>query len=171
MDSYPTNKVVGLVLDLSLRHAADGRRIIDYVKGGMCAYFKAHYDDDDAMYLYHFDILESMHKIGAMLSAISNYETDGWQYDVGHALKQTLFVLEAECQHSRLIYITDKMKDIAPIKKVLTLAAKDNIDCELVTVGIGPFYDKEAMRSAGVCHIHIDDPADLYKELTYVQGT
>jgi hypothetical protein len=133
-------KVLGVILDLSLRHEKDGRRIIDVVKRDLVNYVKnALEDGDDMFYLYHPKLDEVVYNIGDAISAIGNYETDGWQFNVNYAFKQTLYVLEAQDpSYKRIIFfITDRLTDMKVLEKAFFINDKDIINCELIVIAIG----------------------------------
>lgn len=134
------NKAVGVVLDVSLRHI-DGTRLIDEVKDQLCKFVSSFIDDDDAFYLFHPILLDSVYSKGEIVSCLQNYETDGWSFDVAYALRQTFYVLEAEsCDSSMLILVTDRMIDPSPIEKLLVWCRKMGIECEFVVVGTGESF-------------------------------
>lgn len=158
-------KVIGIVFDVSLRHAPDGRRVIDHVKKGFGEFIKSVCEDDDVMYLYHPEIVDTVNRVGAQLAAISNYESDGWQFDLGLALKQTLFVLAAEPYWNRtLFFVTDRLACVDPVKKLLSLNERGQFGCRVVCVGIGDSYEK-TIEDLPAVHVHVPDVTLLAHQL------
>jgi hypothetical protein len=143
-------KAIGIVLDISLSHESDGRRRLDKVKEELVKYIKESVvDGEDVFYLYHPEIIESMIKNGEKVSSVSNYETDGWQFDLNYALKQTLYVIGAEDPDAdrMVILITDRLEEIAPLKKFVTINKKDDYDCDLLVIPIGDRCDGDAIMA------------------------
>lgn len=170
-------KAVGLVLDLSLRHEAGGRRLLDVVKEQLVELVRLHFEDGlDAFYLYHPELVDSVYKCGEQTAAVSNYETDGWQFNVGQALQQALYVVACEDYTLRkyLLYVTDRVRGSAALEQLLSLNRKDGIDAHLVLVGVGDKYDREGLdcaallgRSDGsVTVLHLPEPSQLLASLT-----
>ena len=131
-------EVVGVVFDLSLRHSLNGIKHLDNVKTALIDFFRKNLEDDDIMYLYHPEIFETVNRIGAQVSAISNYQTDGWKFDLPLALKQTLFIIAAEPYESKkLLLFTDRLSDVSVLDRIDKLNKKDMFDCEITCFDIG----------------------------------
>lgn len=131
-------EAIGIVFDISLRYGSNKKRNLDNTKQGLIEFFRKNLDDDDVMYLYHPDIIESENRIGAHVGVISNYKTDGWKFDVSLALQKTLFVIASEpCETKTVFLITDRLSDTKPIKRALLFNNKDNLGCRIVCVDIG----------------------------------
>lgn len=167
--SYNTSdtKVIGIVLDLSLRHASNGKQHLQNVKQALIDFFRKNLNDDDVMYLYHPDIVKTENRVGAHVASISNYKTDGWKFNLNLALKQTLFILAGEPYEDKtLLLISDRLTDLKHIKSISGLNEKDMLDCKLVCVDIG-----ENLPDASYAKIvHIDDSSNLmglFKEIIY----
>jgi hypothetical protein len=139
------SKVLGLVFDLSLRHAEDGKRIVDHVKKAFVEYLRESFDDDDILYLFHPDIWDPVDTRGEQIAAIANFDTDGWKYDLGYALRQTLYILGNEDDDFRkiLVLVTDQLDSDTALRQVATLNKNEMIDCELVVLGIGDRYNHD----------------------------
>jgi len=138
-------------MDVSLRHAADGRRVLDHAKQGLIEYLRDTFDDDDIFYLFHPEIVETMTRIGQQVGAVSNFETDGWKFNINYALQQTLYVLDAENEgfQKYLVLITDRF-DPGPIHRLAKIQEREMIDCKLVVLSIGD------------APIHEIDPSEAY---------
>ena len=163
--STTDGRIVGVVLDVSLRHSGD-RRVLDSVKSGLVEMAQEIMQGDDLFYLYHPEIVESVDDVGVAVCAIGNYETDGWLIDLRHALQQTFYVMAAEDVdlEKTFVYITDRSQDNKDLKKLLMLEKRDQTDCRFILIGIGQYYNKESLEeltSESVSYFHIDDPKDL----------
>lgn len=163
--SITDGRIVGVVLDVSLRHH-EGKRVLDSLKTGLVGIAQDIMQGDDLFYLYHPQIVEPVDDIGVAVGAIGNYQTDGWLMDLRHALQQTFYVMAAEDAdlEKAFLYITDRAQNNRDLKKLLSLEERDKTDCRFILVGVGQYYRKEAMEeleSSGVSYFHIDDPRDL----------
>lgn len=163
--STSEGRIVGVVLDVSLRHQND-RRVIDTVKSELVKLAQDIMQGDDLFYLYHPEIYEPVDDIGVAVCAVGNYETDGWLIDLRHAVQQTYFVMAAEDLdlERAFIFITDRLQDNKDLQRVLKMEEREQTDCRFIFVGIGPHYRKQALeelQSDNVSYFHIDDPADL----------
>jgi len=158
------NKAVGLLFDLSLRHAVSGERILDVVKDQSSKFLKQVLDYEDAFYLYHPLLDECVYKTGEIVSAISNYDTDGYKFSLEVPLRQTLYVLMGEDEdfEKTVYFITDRLDSTKPIKDFLVAREKDNLDCKICVVGIGDRYDRDGLASiseeADIFILHCPDP-------------
>ena len=163
MENYSTidGRVLGLVLDLSLRLGPNGVRIIDTAKKQLIDFLRETMDGEDLFYLYHPQILEPIVTIGSMVGEVGNYETDGWHMDLNHALVQTYLVVTAEDEdyERAIIFITDRCQDDAVFQKILRFNDRDQAECQFIFVGIGPHYSGQTSHSVVCCHV--DDPKDL----------
>ena len=159
--------VVGIVLDISQRHSSNGSKNIDNVKSSLVDFLRKNFDDDDIMYLYHPDIIEPSNRVGAQVATISNYRTDGWKFDLGYALKQTLFIISAESYESKsLLLITDRLDDPAILKKISSLNKKDMLGCNLICVDVGCHLPDVDFAKI----VHVPDSSQLvdsFKEIVY----
>jgi hypothetical protein len=164
VDDYVTNiaRVLGTTLDVSLMHT-NGRRTLDVVKKELVDFVREVMDGEDLFYLYHPDLVDPVYDVGKMVSAIGNYETDGWVFDLRYALKLTYYVIAGEDEDAEkmLLFITDRAQDEVAIDKILTLKKREDSDCRFVFVGIGRHYCKDLLNRSEVTYIHLDDPADL----------
>lgn len=143
-------------------------RLIDTIKKELIKLIRKSFDDGlDALYLYHPELAESVYKLGEQTCVIGNYETDGWTFNTGHALKQTLYVVGAEdCDLRKyVILITDRLANSHTIEKAIFLNKKDMLDCNIVVIGIGDRYDREffeqTLKNKPATHIHLDHPSEL----------
>lgn len=137
-------------------------------------------DGEDSFYLYHPNLIESVILHGDQISAIGNYDTDGWKFNLNFAFRQTLYVLMAEdlSLPKYLFYVTDRVTDAAPIEKALQINEKEMIDCQFVLIGVGDFYNKNICKKlseeSNVIYFHLDNPSDLnsslFKEINDGQG-
>jgi hypothetical protein len=166
-------KAIGVVLDVSLLHEDDGRRRLDKVKDQLVKFIKECVDDGgDYFYLYHPETVEALIKNGEEVSAVSNYETDGWQFNLNYALKQTLYVIGAEdpdCDRTILL-ITDRMENVLAVKKSLMINDKDGYECSFLVVGIGLKYNRDKIEELenendSLTHLHLDNSLFLAEAL------
>jgi hypothetical protein len=161
-------KSIGLIFDISNRHSDSGRRIIDVVKKRMISIVKKLFEDgEDSFYLYHPEIIESVILHGDQVCSIGNYSSDGWKFNLGIALRQTLYVLMAEdLTHRKYLFlITDRFNDAHQIKKAIQINFKEMIDCNFIIIGIGKNYNhkdlKELSELPEITYLHIDQPEEL----------
>ena len=131
-------RVLGLVFDISLRHCG-GKRILDIAKESVREYLRSNWEDDDIFYMYHPLVTEPTYKRGESVSVVSNYETDGWKFDLSYALKQTLYVIsnEDESFEKNLLLISDRLDSDRAIKSVINVQKTDFVfDCNLKCLGL-----------------------------------
>jgi len=160
-------EVIGVVFDLSLRYGSNGKQNLDNAKKGLIEFFRKNLEDDDVMYLYHPDVVDTVNRVGAQVAAVSNYKTDGWKFDLGLALRQTLFILAAEPYEEKiLLLVTDRLSNVAVLKKISALNEKDNLGCRLVCVDIGS--NLPDVSFVNITHVaDSSDLLDLFKEIIY----
>ena len=153
------SKVLGVIFDTSLRHVK-GKRVIDHFKTSLIDYIRSEFVDDDIFYLFHPQIIETMTLRGEQVSAISNYETDGWKFRLNYALEQTLYVLDAEHEDFKkyLILFTDRF-DAKPIERLSKIKERQMIDCELLVFTIG---DSDPHKMS-LCEVGLIDVKDVEK--------
>lgn len=158
-------RVLGLVLDISLRFGVSGERILDTVKKQLIDYLREDMVGEDLFYLFHPDIIEPVETVGAMVGIVSNYETDGWLYDVSYALMQTFFVVASEDEdyERALLFITDRIQDEAPVRRLLKMEERNQSDCKFIFVGIGSHYKQKVFDN--IAFYHLDDPGELASTL------
>jgi hypothetical protein len=166
------DKAVGVVFDLSLRQDQNGVGLVSLVKREMIKLVGENFaDGHDAFYLYHPDIIEPTYKIGDHNSSIGNYETDGWQFKLEFALKQTLFVVAAEDRRFSkfVILISDRIQQKAPLDKLIYLNRKDMVDANIILIGVGNRYNTDVLKSAeadqSVTYYHVDHPSEIVAKL------
>ena len=164
-------KILGVVLDVSLRHHK-GRRILDSVKGCLIDFVRETMQAEDIFYLYHPEVIETIEDVGVIVSAIGNYETDGWLVDLRHALEQTSYVMAAEDEdYERIfLYITDRVQKNNDIKRILSFEKRDQTGCEFLFIGIGNQYNRDVLsvldeENECVTYSHLHSPRDLYSNL------
>jgi hypothetical protein len=166
-------KSLGLIFDLSIRHAKNGKRIVDIVKKKMIDIVRSLLiDGEDSLYLYHPELTEASIKHGEQVFAIGNYDTDGWKMNLNFALKQTLYVLLGEDYtfSKYLILVTDRIDNEKSLIKAFDINQKENINCNFIIVGIGKFYDTNALKrfsdsASNVNYIHLNDAEELTDKL------
>lgn len=162
-------KAIGIIFDLSTRHAKNGKRIVDVVKNKMNFIVRSLLvDGEDSMYLFHPNITDCSTKHSGHVFAIGNFNTDGSKTNLNFAFKQTLYVLMAEDStfSKFIIFITDRIDDSRSIEKAIQINKKEMIDCNFVLIGIGDFYDKQIFNRLqnyfdNVDYIHVNDPSEL----------
>ena len=171
MENYRTNegRILGVVLDVSIRPGPTGTRIIDTVKKQLIDFLRETMDGEDLFYLYHRDIIEPTMTIGSMVGNVGNYETEGWKMDLTNALLQTYFVvaIEDEDYEKAILLVTDRLSDSQSMEKIFKLEDKDEIGCKYLLVGIGDHcqsFNDYKNRSDVTC-LHVDDPKDLKNAL------
>lgn len=160
------SKLLGVVFDISLRHSGS-HRVIDQVKKSLIQ-FVSTFDEEDGFYLFHPELSEPFYNRGEHICMIANYETDGFKFDLGYALKQTLYVVGAQDPDMKksLCLITDRLtaKDTFQINHLATLNEKDDLGCQIIVIGIGGKYNKENLFEScqgKVFCIHTDDPLQV----------
>lgn len=161
-------KILGVLLDVSLQHAPDGKRVLDHVKLAIADYLRETFDHDDIFYLYHPELTECLTTVGDQAAAIHNYETDGYRIKLlQYAFLQTLYVVAAEEGKKILLYVTDRTSDTTAIEGALEMKLNSIEDqaCQFVVVGIGDGYNKEKYESLPVTLIHLDDPKDMQHKM------
>ncbi len=164
-------RILGIVLDVSLRHH-EGRRILDSVKECLVNFVRETLQAEDIFYLYHPEIIETVEDVGVIVSAIGNYETDGWLIDLRHALEQTSYVMAAEDEdYERIfLYVTDRVQKNNDLKRILSFEKRDQTGCGFLFIGIGNQYNRDILslleeENECVTYSHLDDPRDLYSIL------
>lgn len=119
------------------------------------------------MYLYHPSLVDSLSLHGEQVSAIGNYDSDGWKLNLHYALRHTLYVLMAEDMTYRkyVIFVTDRLTDQRPLMKAVKISRKELLDAHFLLIGIGSHYNRDAMESVAmepeVTYIHLDDPSGI----------
>lgn len=165
-------KDVGLVFDISLRHTSDGMRIIDVVKQQVIKLIQNLFTDGlDAFYLYQPNAIKTSNLHGEQVSAVGNYETDGWKFSLLNALKYAVYVIQAEEMVHRkyVILITDRITESTPIEKAMKLSKKEMLDAHFIIIGIGEHYNSMALKQleteADFTYIHLQHPSELTVKL------
>lgn len=158
-------RVLGLALDISLVHIPEGNRVLDVVKKQLIDFTRETMEGEDIFYLYHPELIDPVYDIGKIVSAIGNYETDGWLFDLRYALKLTYYVVAAQDDDAQkmVMFITNRAKDEIATKKLLMLEDRDQSGCQFVFVGIGNSYDRSVLDIVHdqVTYFHLDQPSDL----------
>lgn len=145
---FEAGKVLSVVLDISLRHEGDGRRLIDNVKKNLTVFVKGCLEDDvDQFYLYYPDGEMAVSLHGEQNYIIGNYNTDGWRFNVLQAMKRALYVAAMEDLSVRkyILFVTDRIKSHEDIDKVIWLSYRDMIDACFIVVAIGENCNKAAL--------------------------
>ncbi len=139
-----SSKVVGIVLDISLRHNKEDKRIVDIVKDQLIKFVKT-FDDEDYFYVFHEDNLKTLYRRGQQVYTISKYQPSELEIDLLFALKQTLYILAGEDDDYKKImyYITDKKVNEHFIKKVENLNVKDGYEIEIITIDLSKINPQE----------------------------
>lgn len=166
-----TERVLGVVFDLTLQHH-EKKRLVDLVKDQLVRYVREHFDDDDLFYLYHPEVTETLYRRGEQVSAISNYETDGWKFDLEYALKQTLYVVTAEDvdYHKLICVISNRDRNVDHLfKKALVLNQKDDCGCSFLHIAMGS-ASASKLEDSRFTSVYLDDPdliMSVIKETEY----
>lgn len=153
--------VLGLIFDLTLEHHVE-RRFIDIAKEQVINYMRTQFFADDLFYLYHPDIIDVLTNIGEQVSAVSNYNTDGWKFDMEYALKQTLYVVGAEDIDSpKLIcVISNRSRDPWLYKKMIKINKKDDFGCNILHIALGQI-DEVEIEDPSFFSVKLEDPTDI----------
>jgi hypothetical protein len=155
------SKNIGLVLHLSSREH-EGRRVVDEVRKSLVR-FVCKTESEDGFYLYHPQLLDAVYSQGEKTAALGNFETDGFKFDLGFALKQTLYVAARGDDYTDkvLILVTDSFlpSDLLSVKKVVVLNEKESLECKVLVVGVGNKYDKDklteyAAQTPSLAYLH-----------------
>lgn len=127
-------------MDVTLEHYQN-RRMLDYIKEQVIHYIREEFFADDMFYLYHPQIIEMLLSRGEQVGAVSNYDTDGWKFDLEYALKQTLYIIGAEDADSPklLCVVSNRQHEREDwlYKKILKLNEKDSYDCKVLHIALG----------------------------------
>jgi|GEM_PF-5279654 hypothetical protein len=162
-------KILGVVFDISLRHQ-DGQRVLDGVKEGLINFVKETMGPEDVFYLYHPQIVEPVEDAGVFVSAVGNYETDGYLIDLRHAMEQTSYVMAAEDEDCERVfmYITDRVQINNDLKRVIAYERRDQTGCDFLFIGVGNHYDRKclsALEADNSTYVHLDNASELYSNL------
>jgi len=156
-------KVVGLILDLSLRHE-NGVRVLDVVKRQLIRLVTETFEDDvDGLYLYHPDVVEVARTVGEQVGVIGNYETDGTRLNLLPAMQQCLYVLAVEDDDLRkqLFLITDRKPPVWPLEKAARLSRRFGAEVAVTAVCVGCKAD----GMEGVEVVELGGPDDIFRTL------
>lgn len=163
-------KAVGLVFDISIRHEKNGR-IIDNLKKVFVKIIKNYIENDfDSFYLYHKDLIDSITLRGDQISAVGNYETDGWKFNLNNAFRQTMYVLMGEelTFKKYFFYFTDRILSTEHIEKALKINDNHMVDVHFIFIGIGNYYDlkclKKFEKNINVTVLHFDDTSEIIEK-------
>ena len=161
--------VVGIALDISLRHDKNDRRIIDVVKEQLVEYVRT-FDYVDLFYLYHENVVDVVEGLGKRIHSVASYQSDGFEFDLNYAMKQTLYVVGSEDDDKRIHLITDRFSDksLKTIRKVAMLNEKDGLDCKIYVTAIGNRNNQEALealKEEGFLNCVLSDPSELHQSL------
>jgi len=136
-------RALGVVLDVSLRHNKEGKRILDVVKEDLIKHIRC-FDEDDLFYLYHEQVTDVAERRGEQVHAVANYNTDGFAFDLSYALKQTLYVIAAEDYEvdKSVVLVTDRMSQssVDVLNKICDLNERDGLDCHIVACNVGKSF-------------------------------
>jgi hypothetical protein len=131
--------VLGLILDLSLRHHSDSRRYVDIAKGDLIK-FLVTLQADDRVFFYDPRHPEAPSYKGQAVGRIGNYHTTH-KFNPLHALRDTLEAVGTEDADSRkvIVYITDRpaLKYDYSAELVLKRNHMNRYNCELFIFAIG----------------------------------
>lgn len=137
---FKAPKVIGLVLDLSLRPTESGHRLVDEVRKILLDAVLL--TSELGLYLYDPELVDVFYKQGEKTAVLAKYETDGYQFDLVIAMRQSLYVLATEDGDSEriAILITDRLseKDSFALRKFVSLNNKESFGCKCIVFGIGP---------------------------------
>lgn len=139
-------RVLSVVLDVSLRHGNNGKRVLDEVKSDLIKHIRK-FDEDDLFYLYHEQVVDVAERRGEQVHAVASYQTDGFSFDINYALKQSLYVAGAEDYDvdKAVVLITDRMSKstVNALNKICMLNEKDGLECEIFVFNVGANFDIE----------------------------
>jgi len=134
-------EALGIVLDLSLRQK-NSIRLLDLVKKELVASLREFDNGDNVFYLYSPHLIDTIRDRGLITSAIANYDTDGFPFDLSVALKQSVFILASQHGRKNLVLITDRAQNMYHINKVLSIIQTNQFDVCLHVIGMGENYHK-----------------------------
>ena len=159
-------KALGIVIDMSLKHA-DGRRLVEHVKNALRDYLRAEMNDGDIVYVYHPLVTESVYTVGEAVSCVQNFEAD-WRAIDKFAAKQAWYVLMQEDFEvpKKIIYVTDRLTSLEKLRS-LTLLNKDQY-CEInvLTIGEEPLPPSDLPVQVEHITSHLDIP-DVLRNLLW----
>ena len=166
------NKAIGLVLDISLRHL-EGQRIVDVVKRQMTEWMRKNFEEsEDCFYLYHPQSVEPTRRRGESIAQVANYVTEGWLQNLRTALIQTFWVLVAQDPDAQkhLLFITDRVQDEAPFRKLFLLEQREKTEMQFVLLGIGQYYQRHVLDGftdlPQVKVAHLKSPSEIVAALS-----
>lgn len=141
---FENPKVLGIVLDISLRHIKENR-LLDIVKKQLIDFVQVYDNGENLLYLYNPNLVEALTNRGMFISAIGNYETDGVQFNLTDPLKQTLFIIASHQGDKKLVLITDRIQsnNFYSLSKIEMINKNQNFDIDFEIIGIGDGFDPD----------------------------
>lgn len=128
-------RAIGVVLDLTLRHTKDDIRVVDIVKKCLIDFVRK-FEGDDIFYLYNEMEIDFKYRHGERTHAVASYVTDGFEFDLYSAMKQTLYLLQAEDpDFDKVMYvINDRVRNASIFDKIVALNNKDGGEIKFVLI-------------------------------------
>lgn len=171
-------KVVGLILDLDLRLAPNGKSHLSSVASCLSKNV-ATLSDEDIIYVYNpSGDLAVNNTPGEGVAAISNYREQ--PFDLSVAIKETVYLFhEQGVDEPQSIFIfTNRYKQLQEqrIKKAVTYPNQLYRSCHFSFYGIGNHYNRSLneltlLLNAQVSYKHFDDPGELNESFTQMFST
>ncbi len=131
--------VLGLILDLSLRHHTNGRRYVDIATEDLVK-FLVTLQADDRVFFYDPEHPDAPTYKGEAVGRLGNYRISR-QFNPLHALRDTLEAVGREDADSRkvIVYITDRpaLKYDYSAELILKRNHMNRYNCELIIFAIG----------------------------------
>ena len=159
-------EVIGIVLDISQRHSINGKTNLENVKKSLIESFRKNLKNDDIVYLWQEDVIRT-DTTGAAVASISNYKSEGWNFDLQFSLRQMLYILSAEPHEIKtLLLISDRLSDLKSINNISKLNDKDRLDCNLICFDIGNHLPDASFAKI----IHVLDSSQLTDSLKEFYG-
>ena len=149
-------RAIGIVLDLTLRHTKNDIRVVDVVKKSLINFVRG-FDYDDILYLYDEMKIAAEYRRGRQVHAVASYSTNGLEFDLYYALKQTLYVLQAEDQDFfKVMYIiNDRVRNPSIFNKIVALNQKEQSEINFVLLTSQP------MTIEGMKVMQFTEPVEL----------
>ncbi len=142
---FEESKVLGIVIDCSLKHV-DGARAIDSVKKQLIQFVQKYDNGENLFYLYNPNLTEILNQRGLFISVVGNYETDGVEFNLSDPLKQTFFIIEKHYGIKKLVLITDRLgeSNLYSVQKIKNIIARYNPEVEFIVIGLGQNVSEQA---------------------------
>ncbi len=164
-------KSVGIILDMAIKSARDGRSYLQNVKDFLVVNISK-IEADDRIYVYSTTgELEMYETIGEVVAAIDQTTHD--IIDVPVALKECVYLVgQYDHAHRSIFLFTNRYKaDDVRMEEAIQFDKDKQIETQFFVYGIGFGYDRKALekfcqRYPQVKFRHYVDPADIRQDFT-----